>query len=77
MMNPEAKLIRALAEDLALEVLASYGPEDFEGADFTSLGEAVVYLRGHDEGPGPALEELIRKLQAVPGGDGVSPSEPK
>jgi hypothetical protein len=36
-MTPEAELIRALAEDLALEILASYTPEDFESADFTSL----------------------------------------
>jgi len=34
-MSLEAKLIRALAEDLALEILASYTPDDFEGADFT------------------------------------------
>ncbi len=40
----EADLIRALAEDLALEILASYTPEDFADADFTSLGEAAVYL---------------------------------
>ena len=38
-MTPEAELIRALAEDLALEILASYTPEDFEAADFTSLGK--------------------------------------
>lgn len=75
-MRTEAKLIRALAEDLALEVLASYRPDDFQGADFSSLGEAVVYLRNHDEGPGPALEELIRKVQAFPGGDGVNASDP-
>lgn len=75
-MSMETRLIRALAEDLALEILASYQPDDFQGADFTSLGEAVVYLRNHDEGPGPALEELIRKVQAFPGGDGVNSSEP-
>ena len=34
----EADLIRALAEDLALEILASYTPEDFADSDFTSLG---------------------------------------
>ncbi len=38
-MTPEAELIRALAEDLALEILASYKPEDFEAADFSSLGK--------------------------------------
>ena len=34
----EAELIRALSEDLALEIPASYMPEDFADADFTSLG---------------------------------------
>ena len=43
-MSPEAKLIRTLAEDLALEILASYAPGDFEDADFTSLGQAYIYL---------------------------------
>ena len=38
--SPELELIRALAEDLALEILASYAPEDFADADFTSLGKA-------------------------------------
>src|SRR3954471_20459582 len=38
----EADLIRALAEDLALEILASYNPDDFTDADFTSLGLAVT-----------------------------------
>jgi hypothetical protein len=33
----EAELIRALAEDLALEILTSYTEEDFEGSDLTSL----------------------------------------
>ena len=41
-MTPEVELIRALAEDLALEILASYTPEDFQQADFTSLGKAAV-----------------------------------
>ncbi len=71
-MTPEAKLIRALAEDLALEVLTSYTPEDFEGADFTSLGEAFVYLREHDEGPGPALEELVKKVQRFAGSEAAA-----
>jgi hypothetical protein len=39
--TPEVELIRALAEDLALEILASYTPEDFEEANFTSLGKAL------------------------------------
>jgi hypothetical protein len=54
LMTPEAELIRALAEDLALEILASYSPEDFDAADFTSLGKAAVYLADHEDGPGPA-----------------------
>jgi hypothetical protein len=52
-MTPEAELIRALAEDLALEILASYTPEDFASADFSSLGKAAVYLADHEDGPGP------------------------
>jgi len=59
----EAELIRALSEDLALEILASYTPEDFADADFTSLGEAAVYLAQHEQGPGPALQELITRVQ--------------
>jgi len=59
----EADLIRALSEDLALEILASYTPEDFAEADFTSLGEAAVYLTRHGSGPGPALLDLIAKIQ--------------
>jgi hypothetical protein len=47
--------------------LASYTPEDFQQADFTSLGKAAVYLTQHDEGPGPALEELIKKVQHAQG----------
>ena len=63
----EADLIRVLAEDLAVEILASYTPEDFADADFTSLGEAAVYLAQHEPGPGPALQELIAKLQKAAG----------
>jgi hypothetical protein len=63
----EADLIRALAEDLALEILASYNPDDFAEADFTSLGEAAVYLTQHETGPGPALQELIAKVQRAAG----------
>src|SRR5215218_2403166 len=62
-MSPEVELIRALSEDLALEILASYAPEDFADADFTSLGKAAVYLADHGSAPGPALEELITKVQ--------------
>ena len=62
-MCPEVELIRALSEDLALEILASYAPEDFADADFTSLGKAAVYLADHGSAPGPALEELITKVQ--------------
>ena len=63
----EADLIRALAEDLALEILASYNPDDFADADFTSLGEAAVYLTQHESGPGPALQELIARVQKAAG----------
>jgi len=68
-MSPEVELIRALSEDLALEILASYGPEDFADADFTSLGKAAVYLADHSSAPGPALEELITKVQNAAGRD--------
>ena len=61
--SPELELIRALAEDLALEILASYAPEDFADADFTSLGKAAVFLAEHGSALGPALEELIIKVQ--------------
>jgi hypothetical protein len=66
-MTPEAELIRALAEDLALEILASYTPEDFQNADFSSLGKAAVYLADYEDGPGPALQELIAKVQKAAG----------
>ena len=47
-MSEEAELIRALAEDLALEILASYtSADDFDDADFSSLGKAAVYLEEH------------------------------
>jgi hypothetical protein len=65
--SPELELIRALAEDLALEILASYAPEDFADADFTSLGKAAVFLAEHGSAPGPALEELIIKVQKAAG----------
>jgi len=55
-MTREAELIRALAEDLALEILTSYTAEDFADADFTSLGNAAVYLEEHGSGPGPSLQ---------------------
>src|SRR4051812_25289580 len=68
----EAELIRALSEDLALEILASYTPEDFADADFTSLGEAAlgeaaVYLAQHEPGVGPAPQDLIAKVQKAAG----------
>ena len=67
-MSPEAELIRALAEDLSLEILASYTGDDFREADFTSLGQAV-YLAEHGSAPGPALEQLIKKVQHAAGTD--------
>ena len=67
-MTREAELIRALAEDLALEILTSYtSAEDFEDADFSSLGRAAVYLEEQGDGPGPALQELIAKIQSAAG----------
>jgi hypothetical protein len=78
-MTREAELIRALAEDLALEILTSYtSPEDFEDADFSSLGKAAVYLEEHGDGPGPALQELIAKIQSAAGSsaEDVQPPEP-
>ncbi len=50
-MSPEGQLIRALAEDLALEILAAYSAEDFADADFTTLGKAAVYLADHGSAP--------------------------
>jgi len=68
-MSPEVELIRVLSEDLALEILACYVPEDFADADFTSLVKAAVYLADHSSAPGPALEELITKVQNAAGRD--------
>ena len=76
-MRRKAELIRALAEDLALEVLTSYtSAEDFEDADFSSLGKAAIYLEEQGDGPGPALQELIAKIQSAAGtsADGASPA---
>ena len=61
-MTPEVELIRALAEDLALEILASYTPDDF-GADFSSLGKAAVYLADHNEELGPSLQGSLREFR--------------
>ena len=66
-MTPEVELIRALAEDLAVEILASYTADDFKDADFTSFGKAAIYLADHEDGPGPALQELIEKIQKSAG----------
>ena len=66
-MTPEVELIRALAEDLALEILASYTPDDFMDADFSSLGKAAVYLADHNEELGPSLQELIKRVQKAAG----------
>jgi hypothetical protein len=81
-MTREAELIRALAEYLALEILTSYTAEDFGDADFTSLGNAAVYLEEHGSGPGvvivssvvqrryaapSSLQELIAKVQRFAG----------
>jgi hypothetical protein len=67
-MTSERDLIRALAEDLALEILASYtAPDSFKDADFSSLGKAAMYLEEHGDGPGPALQQLIAKIQSAAG----------
>ena len=68
-MTREAELIRSLAEDLAIEILASYTGEDFKDADFSSLGNAAVYLEEQGSGPGPALMGLIAKVQSAAGSD--------
>ena len=75
-MTREADLIRALAEDLALEILTSYTAQDFEDADFSSLGNAAVYLQEHGTGPGPALQQLIAKDQNAAETPGATPEEP-
>ena len=75
-MTQETELIRALAEDLAIEMLAAYPGEDVEGADFTSLGKAIAYLQECGSGPGPALQELIAKVhRAEEGSPREVPSE--
>jgi hypothetical protein len=66
-MTKEAELIRALAEDLAVEILTSYTADDFQDADFTSLGDAAVYLEQYGSGLGPALQQLIAKVQRPAG----------
>jgi hypothetical protein len=43
-LSREVELIRALAEDLSIEILASYNDEDFADADLTSLGSAQAEL---------------------------------
>ena len=76
-MSEEAELIRALAEDLALEILASYtSADDFDDADFSSLGKAAVDLEEHAGGPGPALQQLIAKVQTAEGSSAVGPESP-
>jgi hypothetical protein len=60
---------------LALEILASYpSPEDFRDVDFTSLGKAAVYLEEHADGLGPALQELIAKVQSAAGSSAAGES---
>ena len=67
-MTRETELIRALAEDLALEILASYpSVKDIGDVDFTSLGKAAVYLEEHADGLGPALQKLVARVQSAAG----------
>lgn len=80
-MSPELELIRALAEDLSLEILASYTPDDFSEADFTNLGKAAVYLAEH--APLPALRsnsssgKSSRQRRPTRPSDRSGPSTPK
>ena len=57
-LTREVELFRALAEELAIEILASCTDEDFADADFTTLGLAAVYLSEHDA-LGPSFQELV------------------
>ncbi len=66
-MSAETKLIRALARTSRLRFWPLKSPEDFKGADFTSLGQAAIYLSEHGEEPGPAFEELTKKVQSFAG----------
>jgi hypothetical protein len=63
-LSREVELIRALAEDLAIEILASYTDDDFADADLSSLGSAAVYLSEYDA-LGPSFQQLIIKLELV------------
>ena len=65
-LSPEVELTRALAEDLAIEILASYTDDDFADADLSSLGSAAVYLSEYDAlGPG-----ILQYRRAAPDVDG-------
>ena len=44
-MSPEVELVRALSEDLALEILASYAPEDFAEKGSGLLGRPRLGTR--------------------------------
>jgi hypothetical protein len=46
-----------LAEDLAIEILASYSDEDFADADLSRIGSAAVYLSEYDA-LGPSFQQL-------------------
>jgi hypothetical protein len=43
-LSREVELIRALAEDLAIEILASYTDEDFAEADLARLGRHLDHV---------------------------------
>ena len=73
-MSAETKLIRALAEDLAVEVLASYAPEDFKGADFTSLGQAAIYLTSTARSLRLHSRSSLDKFRASPAAHKPNPS---
>ena len=52
-MCPEVELIRALSEDLALEILASYAPEDFADAASLASGRQRYTCPTTARHPGP------------------------
>jgi len=76
-MTREAELIGALAEDLALEMLASSpSEEEFHDVDFTSRSQAAAYREEQADGVGPALQKLIARVQSAAGTSAEGRSRP-